>query len=468
MNVIPTTQQNGTTPMLASPPPSNFTFPVIPPQGVSAGGFAIANGIDQSLKPPYSYAADFSVQRELPGQMTLDVAYVGHFGLWLLAYDDIATPMNLTDPKSGINYFAAATQLSTLWRQGVPESNIDSAIGPTGQYWTNMLAPQSSYTLCSNGNSTTDLLQAVYDVFGPGCGSLYNETSGLFLIDAFGFPAAPATGLYSFYNSQYSSLWDWRSMGWSNYNSLQVSLHKQMSHGLLFGLNYTYSHSLDIASQAERGVHYLTDSIINPWSSQQMYGSTDFDLRHQINAYWVAQLPFRQGRRFGRNVSHWVDALVGGWALSGTTRWTSGFPVSVFSGYYWPTNWDEMGWANLTGQPIVTGTETTAHGTPNIFQNPAQASNGFSFAFPGQSGARNPIRGDGYLGWGMNLQKQWHIPDLERQTIQARWNVFNVANTNRFDAYSMQSELDVSSTFGNYTSTLTNPRVMELALIYQF
>jgi len=465
MNVIPTTQQNGTTPMLASPPPSNFNFPEIPPQGVSAGGFAIANGIDQSLKTPYSYAADFSVQRELPGQMTLDVAYVGHFAHRLLAYDDIATPMNLTDPKSGINYFAAATQLSTLWRQGVPESNIDSAIGPTGQYWTNMLAPQSSYTLCSNGNSTTDLLQAVYDVFGPGCGSLYNETSGIFLIDAFGFPAAPATGLYSFYNSQYSSLWDWRSMGWSNYNSLQVSLHKQMSQGLLFGLNYTYSHSLDIASQAERGVHYLTDSIINPWSPQQMYGSSDFDLRHQINAYWVAQLPFGEGKMIDSNASGWTNALIGGWTLSGTMRWTSGFPVSVFMGYVWPTNWDEMGWANLTGQPITTGT-TIANGTPNIFKNPSQASLGFGYAFPGQSGARNPIRGDGYFGWDMNLQKQWHI--LERQSLQTRWSVFNVPNTNRFDAYSMQSELDVSSTFGNYTSTLTNPRVMELALIYQF
>ena len=465
MNVIPTTQQDGTTPMLAVPP-SSFNFPVIPPQGLSSG-FAIAHGIDQSLQTPYSYAMDLSFQRELPGQMTLDVAYVGHLAHRLLVYDDVATPMNLKDPKSGIDYFAAATQLSKMWRQGVPESSVDSAIGPTGAYWQNMLAPQSSYTLCSNGASTTDLLQAVYDVFGPGCGSLYNETSGSFLIDTLGFPTAPKTGLYSFYNSQYSSLWDWRSIGWSNYNALEVSLNKQMSHGLLFGLNYTYSHSFDIESTSERGVHYLTDSVINPWSPGQMYAPSDFDLRHQFNAYWVAQLPFGQGQFIGKNASGWQNALIAGWQLSGTMRLTSGFPVSVFMGYVWPTNWDEMGWANLTGQPIATGT-TIVNGKPNIFKNPAQASNGFDYAFPGQSGARNSIRGDGYFGWDMDLAKQWRIPGLERQTLETRWSVFNVSNTPRFDAFSMQSEWDASRTFGNYTNTLTQPRVMELALIYQF
>lgn len=472
MNTIPATQSNGVTPMIANPPPANFSFPSIPPQGVSSGGFAIANGIDQSLQTPYSYAADLSFERQLPGQMVLDVAYVGHYAHRLLGYDDIAVPMNLTDPASGINYFTAASQLSSLWRQNVPESSIDSAIGPTGAYWQNMLAPKSSYTLCSTGGTTTDLLQAVYDVFGPGCGNLYNETSGIFLLDAIGFPATPKTGLYSYYNSQYSSLWDWRSIGWSNYNSLQVSLKKQMSNGVLFGVNYTYSHSLDIASESERGVHYLTDSIINPFSPQQMYGSSDFDLRHQINGYWVAELPFGKGKRFAGNAGGWQNALVGGWTLSGTARLTSGFPVSVFSGYYWPTNWDEMGWSDLTGQPVQTGTtivNLSGNGLkPNIFKNPIAAAAGFGFAFPGESGARNPIRGDGFLGWDMNLQKAWQIPHWENQALQMRWSVFNVPNAHRFDAFSMQDEADVASTFGNYTSTLTNPRVMELALIYQF
>jgi hypothetical protein len=68
----------------------------------------------------------------------------------------------------------------------------------------------------------------------------------------------------------------------------------------------------------------------------------------------------------------------------------------------------------------------------------------------------------------MNLAKRWRIPRLEGHSVQARWSVFNVLNTTRFNVYSMQDEWGAASTFGNYTSTLTNPRVMELALIYQF
>jgi len=461
MNVIPLSVLTN----LGLTPPSSISFPQTPP----AGSFSIAQGIDQSLKTPYSYAVDLSIQRQLPGKMTLDVAYVGHFAHRLLVLDDVASPMNLVDPKSGISYFQAARQLSSLWRQNVPESSINAAtVGSTAQYWQNMLAPQSSYTLaCSSGASTTNVLEAVYDIFGPGCGSLYNETTGNFLIDVYGLPSYLNTGAYSFYNSQYSSLWDWRSIAWSNYNALQVSLNKQMSQGVMFGLNYTYSKNLDIESMAERGVHYLTDSVINAWNPGQMYGPSDADLRHQINGYWVAQLPFGRGKAIAANANNLLDAVIGGWRLGGTTRWTSGFPVSVFQGYVWPTNWDEMGWSDLTGAPIKTGT-TITNGVPNIFKNPTQARAGFDYAYPGESGVRNPIRGDGYLATDMNLSKQWKIPHTESHSFELRWSVFNVFNNTRFDAFAMQDEWDVSQTFGNYTQTLTNPRRMEFAGIYRF
>ena len=443
------------------PPPS--TFPVTYPVGAEA----ITNGIDQSLKTPYSYALDLSIQRELPGRLTLDVAYVGHFAHRLLVLDDVAAPMDVTDPKTGIDYFTAASRLSQLGRQNTPDSAINAAtIGPTAQYWLDMLAPQSSYTLCSNGGTTNSLLVAVYDVFGPSC-NLYNETSALYDIDVLGFPTTPKAGLNTYFNSQYSSLWDWRSIGHSNYNALQVGLHKQMQHGVLFGFNYTYSKTMDIESFAERGTQFLTSSVINPWDINQMYGPADYDLRHQINAYWLVQLPFGRGQAIASNASGWLDAIIGGWQLGGTTRWTSGFPASVFMGYVWPTNWDEMGWANLTGQPTLTGTSTST-GVPNIFSNPTLASQAFTYAFPGQSGQRNTIRGDGFFNTDMNLSKTWRIPHTETQSIQLRWSAFNVFNSVRFDAYTIQDEWDISNTFGNYSTTLTSPREMEFTLIYKF
>ena len=66
-----------------------------------------------------------------------------------------------------------------------------------------------------------------------------------------------------------------------------------------------------------------------------------------------------------------------------------------------------------------------------------------------------------------------HLPPgeksrAENQRLQFRWSVFNVTNTPRFDVYTLQDEWDVSNTFGNYTQTLTKPRVMEFALTYKF
>jgi hypothetical protein len=462
MNTIPTTDNNGTTIYEPAPP---STFPVTYP----AGAEAISYGIDQSLKTPYSYAVDFSVQRQLPGNTTLDVAYVGHYGHGELAMEDIAEPLNLVDPATGITYFQAATALAKLARQGVPLSAINAAtVGPTAAYWSDMFGAQAQYNICSTGANTSSILQAAYDLFeGPGCGSEYNETTGLYITDVAGYPFVPKTGLNSYYNSQFSSLWAWRGISNASYHALQASLHKQMTNGVLFGLNYTYSHSLDIGSFAERSAHFLTDSIINSWDPHQMYGSSDFDLRHQINGYWLAKLPFGRGEALGRSANRIADAVIGGWQLGGTTRWSSGFPWSAFMGYVWPTNWDEMGWANQVGAAPTEGSSgyVMAHGSPNVFKNPTSALSAFDYAFPGQSGQRNNLRGQGFFDTDMNLAKKFNI--VEKQTFEIRWQVFNAFNNTRFDVQSIQDEQDAGN-FGSYTGELSTPREMEFAGVYTF
>ncbi len=72
---------------------------------MNSTGFAITWGIDDRLKTPYSEAIDFSVQRELPGGFTLETAYLGRFGRRLLQQLDLAEPLDLVDPQSGMDYF---------------------------------------------------------------------------------------------------------------------------------------------------------------------------------------------------------------------------------------------------------------------------------------------------------------------------------------------------------------------------
>ncbi|MBZ5526270.1 MAG: hypothetical protein LAN71_00005, partial [Acidobacteriia bacterium] len=79
----------------------------------------------------------------------------------------------------------------------------------------------------------------------------------------------------------------------------------------------------------------------------------------------------------------------------------------------------------------------------------------------------NQLRGDGFAGLDLGLAKSWRMPWKESHKLRLRWEVFNVLNLHRFDVQSVDTNLD-SGSFGLYTGLLTNPRVMQFALRYEF
>ena len=202
---------------------------------LSAGtGLAIQWGLDDGIKTPYSYTLDLSVGRELPGNMSLEVSYVGRMAHRLLSQVDLAMPLNIKDPKSGIDYFTAARALSTIGFTGAPTSSVTSAsVGPTSAYWQNMvqpLKPGDSYSLACSGGFTNDVTQAMYDLFACGGGPVFgfgDETTPLANLDYWGSDFSGnagilgASGTYypskfgpnAYFNSQFHSLYAWRSHG---------------------------------------------------------------------------------------------------------------------------------------------------------------------------------------------------------------------------------------------------------------
>lgn len=103
---------------------------------------------------------------------------------------------------------------------------------------------------------------------------------------------------------------------------------------------------------------------------------------------------------------------------------------------------------------------------PNAFKDPAAVLATFRSAYPGESGTRNPLRGDGYFGIDSGLSKYSYI--TERARIQLRWETFNITNSVRFEVHSLGNHLDQPTPFGKYTQTLTSPRVMQFALRFEF
>jgi hypothetical protein len=491
-SAIPQTDVNGK--VLFSPAPAG-KFPQTFPNETQGGGYSATFGLDSSIKTPYSYTIDFSFGRELSSGFSLEASYVGRLSHRLLTQGDLAQPLDLVDPKSHIDYYTAVQALAKVYRTGVKTQNVTAAmIGPTAVYWTDMLQSLQAggaYRIkrCTGGvtTGTTDPLQAAYDQF---CGFNANETTAIQLLDQNGIPDfnnpgvvyhgncgqdPSATNQNCFVNSQYASLYAWRSIGTASYHALQVVLRKRMTHGVQFDLNYTFSKSIDLESDAERvdllGAGTL-GLILNAWRPKQLRAVSDFDTPHQINADWLAELPFGNGKYIGHDAHGLSEALIGGWQLSGVARWSSGFPVSVLNGAAWATNWNFGGNAIQTGR-VVTGLTKDPAGLPpgsvNLFPNPQGLTGVGAFIrnLPGDSGIRNSIRGDGFAGLDAGLSKRWKMPWKESHNLQFRWEVFNVLNLKRFDVQSAITSID-SGSFGNYSGLLTNPRVMQFALRYEF
>jgi len=502
---------------------ANFFVPAPPgqfPQTPPATGQAITWGIDQSIKTPYAWAFDLSLGRELPKGLSLEVSYVNRMGRNLLTQRDLRQPIDLFDPKSGVDYFSAATALAKVAQQQLSAPNgvidptqvNDGMLGGTAPFWHNMVSPlldpNSYYVSYYTGFQPTQpgaagLVQAIYDLYyDPFLSYLGNEVVGLGYTDIYyGLTDSANTGgnFYGFngpgctnplalgfcpgtsLNNQATSMFAWSSIGKSDYNSLQVSFRKRFSQGLQFDFNYTFSKSLDITSNATRlGYSSSTNvgspgsRLANAFSPNARRAVSDFDTPHQFNLNWIAEIPVGRGRHLAGNVGSLADAFIGGWELSGIARWTSGYPFSVDNGNFWPTNWDEQGIGQMLVKPKM-GRHVSG-GTVSAFADPAAAFLDFTHPYPGQAGSRNVIRGDGFAALDMALNKRWKLP-IEGHSLQFRWEVFNVPNLHRFNALSglgttacacIASLQQLPASFGNYTGLLTDPRVMQFALRYEF
>jgi hypothetical protein len=311
-----------------------------------------------------------------------------------------------------------------------------------------------------------------------------NETTALSDIDVFCTLGCGPNTTPRFYQRQFSSLYAWSNAGGSSYNAGQLILRHAMSHGVQFDLTYTLSNSIDLGSDTERTGELNGSStynsgesfseIINTFHPEFNRGVSDFDTRHLINGDWVIQLPFGANQHFLSSGGRLVDGFVGGWQLSGLARWSSALPFSVLA-TGWATNWQEESNTVVTG--AVKLHKHLVNGSPEVFADPDALNNGVAsgtpirLPYPGEAGQRNNFRGDGYFDVDTGLTKSWKI--REDMALKFAWEVFNATNSVRFDTSPVSSfgglnAQITSGTLGQYSSTLSRPRVQQFSLRYSF
>jgi hypothetical protein len=442
------------------PAASVHQFPFTPPNVDFIGGNYM--GIASDLRTPYSVLLNASYARELPGGITMEVGYAGRLSRKLLMQIDAGGwALLFKDPKSGIVWKDMAREMRNHWNAGIDPRAVASNPGliPMNAFIENQMAgltnfyfPGSAsanyYNLLwgQNAGSDADAVHQVDRIRRPSLGNRCMSTSGCF----------------TFYPPQSSGSSTWTNVGFANYHGGTLTIRRALAKGFAYDFNYTLSHSIDNGGAPESGGGTHAGIMLNPFDYGAFRGSSDFDMRHNLNANSLVELPFGKGRKFLTNATPLVNQLVGGWQVSGIFRYNSGLPSSVAYTGLWPTNFSFSTVAYPVG-PYEAKVQINDIGNPSIFGNVREASN-WKPMYPGEVGKRAAVRLDNLVNTDISIAKAIFLP-WEGHRLQFRAEAFNAFNNVNF--LNLSLDANSPSNFGQFTSAGA-PRVMQFALRYEF
>ncbi len=458
---------------------NTLTFPLTAPPN---GAERIETSLDDTITTPRNYSVNFSYGREFGKGFSIETSYVGRFARNLLGQRDIMHFNNLRDTTSGQSWYEAINKLIDYRLAGVPITSVQPL-----PFFENVLpGVAGTFTISVPGSppvsrALTSTQRAYMRIALPAVGGL-NVTDYTFLQSGARWDDKPASIFNNtFVNPQYAALNTWSTFALSNYNSAQISIRQRLSRDITFDFNYTLSHSLDDASGLQNAGNFSSASLIfNPLNPELNYASSDFDVRHVINANWLIGLPFGRGKAFLSDPGKVTNALLGGWRMTGIFRWNSGLPAGrPFANQRWATNW-QVSSGMVRVRPVVTS-PGDIKGEPNLFADPQAAFLSWRDPRPGEAGDRNILRAPGYFSLDAGLHKTFKMP-WENHELTFRWEVFNVTNTQRLTGFSGTGLTTdpfllggtVPADFGKLTGTQAPlsetkaGRVMQFALRYTF
>ena len=237
----------------------------------------------------------------------------------------------------------------------------------------------------------------------------------------------------------------------SSYNSLQVTVRKQLSFGLQLLAAYTYSHSLDDYSGDPTGT---SDVTVVPGNQAVLnnYASSDFDRRHRLVVSGIYDLP-----NFYKGNSRFARQTVNGWELATVIVAQTGTPFSVLT--------DETAFVEARADAVA-GCNPTLSGSVNSRLGGYFNTGCFTATMaPGDFGTtgRNILRGPAQQNVDISVIK--YFPITERWKLQFRSEFFNAFNTVSF---ANPVNLLSSANVGQIVATTTGPRVIQFALKLSF
>jgi hypothetical protein len=248
------------------------------------------------------------------------------------------------------------------------------------------------------------------------------------------------------------------------YNSLQLKFEKRLTKGWSTLASYTFASAIDEAGAWGANT---TPQFRNDFAAEQ--GPQAQTPRHNFTLSNIYELPVGRGRQFGANWNRVVDGFLGGWQLSNIMTIRTGLPLNVTlatSGVNPATNQNYI-FYNMNGgtlRPNVVGSPNTGI-SPEVNRNDFLSSTAFqvqALNTPGDA-SRDIALGPGLFDLDLSLVKRFTV--TEHSSLDVRADAFNL--TNRVNFGNPGTTFGTSS-FGVITSTVGNPRIMQLAVRFRF
>ena len=426
---------------------------------------------DPNLVTPYVQQWTVGIQHEYKGAI-FEVRYVGNHGTKLIrAFDYNQVLYNqgglLADFKRAQSNLALSGNKSAAYNATIPGSQPLTLL-------PNLPAAMTNATLISYLQSGSVGELANYEQYNYGLGNV--------------------PGSISFYNNPLvlgaNSV---ANSGDAHYNGLQTEIRRRTHSGLMYQFSYSFSKTLsDVTADGQTGLEPFLD-INNPSLEKSR---SPYDVTHVFKANFYYELPYGPGKQWHGN--KFMNAVAGGWALSGIWSYSSGEPFSIISGLgtlnraarSTTTNTANIGATTLSALNEVTnGVYMTGNGpyfiSPSLI-NPTDgrgAEYGSTFAGeifsnpgPGTVGdtQRRMFTGPWQQSWDMSVKKAFRL--YERSTLDLHFDFYNYLNHPTFyippstagDYGSVTNNNINNTTFGKLSSMNYNPRQIQIGAYFRF
>jgi hypothetical protein len=433
------------------------SVPVSPPWGFNNNQLSLfpevlSFQVDPSLRQGRHHEIDFTIQREIKGNVIVELTYAGRMGRRLQQSVNFnQAPYTQLDTRSNQTFAQAFDNVALALRAGQTAAS---------QPWFENNVP----------GGTAYLVQSARAAFING-----NINTLFQVLDS----QRMRNNMTPFINYMSQMMLMKTSNGLSNYHGLFATLRKRFSRGMSFDATYTWSKSLDQLGAIQNSANIAPNSF----DQNVEYGPSPFDIQHLFNSVGLYELPFKSQKPF-------LKQLINGWQISGILTARSGDPLVVVQGsQVWggslflgfssgaiptvsPGTFSNSAISGVKGSNnIGTNSDPANRGAGlNMFANPEQVFNSFrrvEISRDGRAGRANPLRGMPRWNIDTSIGKRTQLIGGDHPvTLRFSFDFFNILNKVDFNNPSL--DLNNPRGFGVITSQFTPPNRVDGSRWIQF